>query len=156
MLLSCYCTVIIINSHFYVKCVVTSKNSNISEDSREVLNNMLEKIKANFTGSGKIITSHFYIILQNINISWSFDISLSVLCSILLKKMILWTIEHCPKLQNILLLYIILQVLSIFYDTSFFLVFRFTEQIWQAAFNHRFCFLYLLENHKKKVLCFFC
>ena len=123
MLLSCYCTVIIINSHFSVKCVVTSKNSNILEDSREVLNNMLEKIKTNITGWGKIITSHFYIILQNIDISLSFDISLSVLCSILLKKMILWTIEHCPKLQNTLLLSIILQVLSIFLWCFFFFSF---------------------------------
>ena len=27
---------------------------------------------------------------------------------------------------------------------------HFTEQIWQAALNHCYCFSYLLENHEKK------
>ena len=70
MLLPCYCTVIVINSHLYVKCVITSKYSNILEDARKVLNNLSEKIETNIADSGgKIITSHFYITLQNINIS---------------------------------------------------------------------------------------
>ena len=155
MLLSCYCTVIIINSHFSVKCVVTSKNSNILEDSREVLNNMLEKIKTNITGWGKIITSHFYIILQNIDISWSFDISLSVLCSILLKKMILWTIEHCPKLQIPFYYLLFCKYFQFFYDAFFFLVFSFTEQIWQLPWIIVVVFYIYWEIIKKRFYIFF-
>ena len=119
MLLSGHWSVIVINSHFYVKCIITSENSNILEDAKEVLVNWLEKIEYCWF-RWKIITLHFYITLQNINISRSFDLSLSVLCSILLQKMILWTTEHCPELQNTLLLSIIFQVLSSFLWYLFF------------------------------------